>query len=378
MLLGASESQTPLLNFEEKNLVTLADVAQKAGVSSATASRALQESPNVRPVVANRVRAAARSLGYVPHGAARALVTKRTHAIGAIIPNLQNPVFAECIEALQQTVRSYGYSLLLANSMYDLDLEQSDAEKLIERGVDGLVLLGSEHHKSLFQTLKTHKIPYVNTWTWLTRSKHPCVGFDNFEAASMLTKYLIDIGHREFSVISSVNAYGSVFNDRTVMRLEGIKRKLGEHGITLAPDRQLSRPYSIGAGREALRHLMQSPNPPTAVMCGNDVLAFGAVFEANALGYKVPGDISICGFDDIELARQSIPPLTTVSVPAAEIGRLAGEYLIGRIMGSKAPPAGVQVDVKLIVRGSTAPPRRSPRNDLDRDEGEGLDGGLLQ
>ena len=334
--------------------VRLEDVARLADVSTATVSRALNDPKKVRPNLAQRVHDAIRELGYVPHGAARALASHRSHTIGAIVPTLDNAIFARGIGALQQRLSEDGYTLLLATSDYEFERELFQVEKLIERGIDGLMLIGEAHDKRLYDMLAAKKLPYVNTWVYNAESPHPCVGFHNRNAAYRIATYLIDIGHRRIGMIAGLCQY----NDRAAERVLGVRHALADRGLELAPRLLTEVPYDITEGRKALHTLLEQNDPPTAFICGNDVIAFGALFEALFLGKKVPAELSIVGFDDLDLARQIAPPLTTMHVPSLQMGRAAAEYLLARLAGEN-PAAATELEVGLIVRGTTAPPDTS-------------------
>ncbi len=244
-----------------------------------------------------------------------------------------------------------GYTLLLATSDYDPLKNQSAARRLIERGIDGMMLIGEQHHPSIFQMLDAKGLPYVVTWVYSPRSVRPCIGFSNHNAAYRMASYLVDVGHRRFGMIAGVTTN----NDRATERVAGVRAALAARGLVLAPEMLLERPYGIAEGRQALRILFEKENPPTAVICGNDVLAFGALFEARVLGIQVPKSLSIVGFDDLPLARHIDPPLTTMHVPSAEMGRRAADYLLARLR-AEMPPACTELEVGLIVRETTAPP----------------------
>ena len=333
--------------------VRLSDVAREAGVSTATVSRALNAPGKVRPELAERVHAAIRRLGYVPHGAARALASHRSQTMGAVVPTLDNAIFARGIQALQQRLSEDGYTLLLAMSEYDLAREVFQVGKLIERGIDGLMLIGEAHDPSLYALLDAKGLPYVNTWVFREASPHPCIGFRNNESAHRIASYLVDIGHRDIAMIAGISRH----NDRAAERIVGVRRALTERGLHLPDDMLIERRYDVGEGRQALRQLLGRPTPPTAVICGNDVIAFGALFEARALGVQVPHDLSIVGFDDLDLASQIDPPLTTMHVPSVRMGESAAEYLLARLAGEK-PSDATELEASLIIRGTTAPPRR--------------------
>lgn len=329
----------------------LSDVARLARVSTATVSRALTCPDKVKPATAARIRQAVQTLGYVAHGAARALASRRTRTIGAVIPTLDNAIFANTAHALQKTLDDAGYTLLLASHEFDADVEARVTQALVERGVDGLVLLGTTHHPSVLRMLDTHQIPYVLTWALDASGRHPCVGFDSRDAAVRITRHLIDLGHREFAMISGVTAG----NERAAARLEGVRQALAARGIALAPERVVEKPYTLTAGREGLREVLRGPPRPTAVICGNDVLAIGALAECHAQGFAVPLDISVTGFDDLEIAAVVTPALTTVHFPTADLGTYAAQHLLARLAG-KPFAMRTELPVELVVRASTAPP----------------------
>ena len=329
----------------------LSDVAELAQVSTATVSRALTCPGKVKPATAARIRQAVQALGYVAHGAARALASKRTHTIGAVIPTLDNAIFANTAHALQKTLDEAGYTLLIASHEFDAEVEARVTQALVERGVDGLVLLGATHHPSVLRMLDTQQIPYVLTWALDAAGRHPCVGFDNRAAAIRIANHLLELGHRDFAMISGI----TLGNERASERLEGVRQALSARGVSLAPGRVVEKPYTLSAGREGLREVLRGAPRPTAVVCGNDVLAIGALAECHAQGIAVPREISVTGFDDLEMAAVVTPALTTVHFPTAELGTYAAQHLLARLAG-KPFAARTELPVDLVVRASTAPP----------------------
>ena len=329
----------------------LSDVAELARVSTATVSRALTCPGKVKPATAARIRQAVQALGYVAHGAARALASKRTHTIGAVIPTLDNAIFANTAHALQQALDDAGYTLLIASHEFDAEVEARVTQALVERGVDGLVLLGATHHPSVLRMLDTQQIPYVLTWALDAAGRHPCVGFDNRAAANRIASHLLDLGHREFAMITGI----TTGNERAAERREGVRQALAARGIALAPGRVVEKSYTLSAGREGLREILRAAPRPTAVICGNDVLAIGALAECQAQGIAVPREISVTGFDDLEIAAVVTPALTTIHFPTAELGSYAAQHLLARLAG-KPFEMRTELPVELVVRGSTAPP----------------------
>lgn len=331
--------------------IRLEDVARLARVSTATVSRALSTPAKVKPATAARIEQAVQTLGYVAHGAARALASRRTQTIGAVIPTLDNAIFASTVYALQKALGEARYTLLLASHEFDAAVEMRATRTLIERGVDGVVLVGATHEPGVLELLESHRKPYVFTWALDASGRHPCVGFDNRAAAIRMTRHLLALGHREFAVISGLTAG----NERAGERLDGIREALAAAGIRLDPARVVERPYTLSAGRDGLREVLAASPRPTAVMCGNDVLAIGALAESQALGYAVPRELSITGFDDLEIASVVTPALTTVRFPTADLGTYAARHLLARLSGQPFEMR-TELPVALVVRASTAPP----------------------
>ncbi|HVL59142.1 MAG TPA: substrate-binding domain-containing protein [Burkholderiaceae bacterium] len=336
----------------------LVDVARAARVSTATVSRALSFPHKVHPDTLGRIQRTIRQVGYVPHGPARALALRRSHTIGAVVPSLANAIFANTTHALQKSLDQEGYTLLLGCHEYDLQVEARIARKLIERGVDGLILFGSQHERELWRLLDATRLPYVLTWALDPDGERPCVGFDSRDAGWRVAQYLLDLGHRRIGVVS----LPLDSNERHRERVAGVRDALAARGLSLPAERVIERRLTPIAGREAMRELLRARTRPTAVICCNDNLAIGAIAECHAQRLRVPADVSVCGFDDVEFAAMMTPALTTVFFPAAELGRFAAEHLLGRLAG-REPPRQQQLPVELIVRGSTAaPPRAAARS----------------
>ena len=330
--------------------VSLLDVAHRAACSTASVSRVLNQPDLVKPALRARVQEAMRELGYVPNSAARALRSRRTHIMGIVIPTLDYAIYARLVEGLQRRLLHHGYSLLVATSEYDLPAEEDRARLLIERGVEGLVLVGDTHHAELYEHLEAGGIPYVNTYVYRADGLHPCVGFDNRRVSAVVTRRLPSRGHRAFGVMSAPTAG----NDRASERVAGVRAMLEEHGLALGGDAVYERPYAIASGREGFRYLMQARVPPTAIVCGNDVLAIGALIEARAMGVRVPEQVSIVGFDNLEMAANVDPPLTTVDVPATEMGERAADFLAARV-AHESVLRSVPIEPTLIARRTTGP-----------------------
>jgi LacI family transcriptional regulator len=334
----------------------LRDVARAAGVSTATVSRVINNPTVVSEEVRERVIAVADRLGWVPDGVARALSTRRSGAIGAVFPTLTHGDFAQATAAIQSELQSRGYTLLLACCNYDLDQEYQQIRKFVERGVDGLVLVGQNHHAQLYNLLELKQVPFVNTFVYSPASHGTCIGPDNRKALYKMTSYLSDLGHQRFGVL----AQSTRNNDRAAARLDGIRDALAERGLAIRPQHFSVGEWTIAQGRAMFRKIMEHAPRPTAVLCGNAYLAIGAILESMALGISVPKDVSIAGYDDIELMSELPIRITTVKVNGNEVGRHAARFVMGSIEGN---PEDVvfEWDADIIVRDSSGPPPDSPQ-----------------
>ncbi len=326
--------------------VSLEDVARLSGVSTATVSRVLNGSATVRESRKEAVERACNELGYVINRAARTLASRKSMTIGAVVPTLAIETFSRPIDAFQKVIHRQGYTLLLANSGFDMDVELSEVNKLIEYGVDALMLVGHTHHPRLWERLEQHQIPYIQAFS--IDQLRPSVGYDNVQASRQIVAHLLDLKHRDFAVI-----FGSPpSNDRLSERLEGIHQGLNEAGLVLPTENCIDSAFTMNDARQAIFRLLDGPRPPTAVVCGNDLLAFGAMRAARERYLRIPNDISITGFNDYEYAEHLEHPLTTMRVDLAEIGRLAAGYLLSSLQGTHTEPLTC-VTPQLIIRGST-------------------------
>ncbi len=337
---------------ESTSRVRLTDVARLAGCAPATVSRVLNNPEKVSLEKRARIENALQELGYVRNYAARALRSQRSNMVGVLIPTLDYALYARMVGAAHSKFSEAGISTLIATYDYNLDTEVKEARLLLERGAEALMLVGDIHRPKLNDILDQFDVPHVCTYVSSPRSPHPTVGFDNAAAAAKLTQHLVHLGHRNIGVISGLTED----NDRTMERLKGIKLELLRNSIDLRESMIAECPYSISDGRKACALLLSRNDPePTAIVCGNDVLALGALVECNARGFKVPDDISIVGFDNLEFSMHSNPPLTTIDVPAEEMGIAAAAYILGNLSGETVSPHN-PVEVELILRGSSAPP----------------------
>lgn len=334
-----------------KSRPTLEDVAGRAGVSTATVSRVLNEPERVSAKTRSRVEAAVAHFDYTPHFGGRALASNRTNTVGAVIPTMENAIFARGLQALQEALAADGVTLVVATSNYDPEREAEQIRVLLGRGVDGLVLIGEARDPALYAMLQRRGVPFVLVWSWRPDCPWPCVGFDNRAAARAMAERVLDLGHRRVAMIAGVTRG----NDRAAARVDGVRDSMAARGLRLDKSNLIETPYHLEAGAQAAQRLLAATPRPTAIVCGNDVLAAGALTAVRGLGLKAPTDLSVTGFDDIDLAHVLDPSLTTVHVPHRRMGQAAAKLLL-RLRAQKGETTNVVFETTLVERGSLAPP----------------------
>jgi DNA-binding LacI/PurR family transcriptional regulator len=326
---------------------SIKDIARKAGVSHCTVSRALHHSPLINPVTAERIREIARRVGYVPNQVARSLVSKSTRTVGVVVTTIADPFIGEVVEGIEGAANEHGYSVILANSHGQPELEMKVVDGFSQRRVDGILVtasrVGAMHGKRLAGT----NVPIV-----LINNQHPgafaySVGIDNLTSTRQLVRHLVELGHRRIAYIGDRMGYQS-----------DEERFSGYQSVLKTVDRALvvRGDGKSEEGERAADKLLRLPDPPTAIFCYNDMTALGALRAASAQGLRVPEDVSIAGFDDLFVASYTTPPLTTVRQPKKEMGRRAMSILLELLAGEQ-PESLITLPGELIVRGSTAAPR---------------------
>lgn len=337
------------MDISDRPAPTVDDVALLAGVSTATVSRCLNAPNKVAKATREKVLSAVSELGYTPNFGARALAAKRTFTIGAVIPTMENAVFARGIEAFQKELSHHGYTLLIASSAYDPAQEEQQIRTLAARGVDGLLLIGYDRKTDVYDYIKRLGVPALVSWAFEQKAQIPTVGFNNHAAMYDLAAHAIGLGHRNIGIISAPQAQ----NDRARQRVNGVLSACKAAKADVQTD-LLECNYAIDAGALAFGQLMSRDTPPTLIMCGNDVLATGAVQQARKMALSVPRDVSITGFDDIELARICDPALTTVHVPHRDMGQQAALKMLSIIDG-KNKELHQELKTRLVMRDTLGP-----------------------
>lgn len=313
--------------------MSIRDVSNQAGVSPATVSRVFNTPEAVRPELRARVQAAAAALGYRPNANARSLRTQRTRALGVVLPTLLNPVFAECLQGIAQAAAAAGYSIVPFSTDYKVANEAHAANLLLARGVDALILCVANASRSkVLARLRSANAPYVLVYN--RHPRHPCISVDGQSAVTSLVERLHALGHRQILMVSGALAY----SDRAQQRYQGYLEGMAAAGLK---PQLLEVPFMQGATERMAEFLAARqviPDPPTAVVCSNDLLAIRCIRAAHLIGIHVPADLSVAGFDGIGLGQELTPALSTVVQPNTEIGRRTVELLV------QALSAGIRLE----------------------------------
>jgi len=339
-------------------MATIKDVAREASVSVATVSRVFSGAGVVREVTARRVRDVARALRYAPHGGARSLITRRTHTLGVLLPDLYGEFFSELIHGIDVTARREGYHILVSRS-WEGRTEIEEAMRAMKGRVDGLLLMSPDVDAESLGNIP-QGLPVVLLCTPAGGATVDSIMIDNFRGAREMVRHLISLGHRRIAIIK-----GAAGNYDAAERLRGYRAALRDAGIDL--DRALERDgdFTEAGGYAAAAELLSMTPRPAAIFAANDSMAIGALSALRESGVRVPDEIAVGGFDDIPLARYMDPPLSSVRVAIADIGALGVEALLDSIMHKNGRgPQKKRVSTELVVRRSTGAPyaERPPPN----------------
>ncbi len=326
------------------------DVALRAGVSGATVSRYFNNPEVVRPDTRVRIDKAARELGYIRDRIAGALHGKMSGSVGLIVPTVDHAIFSELIEAFSERLHQHDRTMLIASHNYDLEREVGIVRSLLERRIDAIALVGRDHSIAAIEMLKVRGIPVVSLWNAVGVQGIPSIGTDNCQVAVVVTEHLIELGHRQIALLFP----DTKFNDRARDRKSGAMQTLQTAGIGVPEHWNLPCPYDMATAKAVAIKLLES-DPPTAFICGNDIIAHGVIHAATRLGVNVPRDLSVVGIGDFRGSSAIEPPLTTVRLPAKRIGQLAAEALIDKISLRNVSLLPDQIlPTELMLRESTA------------------------
>jgi DNA-binding LacI/PurR family transcriptional regulator len=334
---------------------SIKDIARKANVSFSTVSRALQNSPLISRRTAEKIQKIARESGYRASAVARGLVTQKTKTIGVVVTSIADPFVSEVVDGIEECCNDHGYSVILANSNADPDRERKVVQAFYERRVDGIVVTSSRVGALYIPLLSEMRVPIV-----LVNNQHPgefvhSVMIENVQGSLEATNHLIQLGHRRIAYL------GDRFGHQSdTERFSGYRRALDGAALPFVPELVVHGDGKSEKAIAATESLLRLKEPPTAIFCYNDMTALGVLRALHAHGLVVPTDISVVGFDDLFIASYTNPPLTTVRQPRRRMGLLAMESLL-HLMSGQNPSQAITVAAELVIRESSAPPRKSPK-----------------
>jgi LacI family transcriptional regulator len=324
-------------------------VAERAGVSISTVSHVINNTRTVSQDVRRRVQEVIDEMRYIPSAVARSLKNDQTHTIGVLVPNSSNPYFAELIRWIEEAAFQRGYNIILCNAHGDAHKQAAYLRLLMEKRIDGLVLVasGADDERDL---LRRHEsVPIVQLERALPGLDADLVLAGQEEGAWQATRHLIELGHRAIACVS-----GPADLPRARERVGGFLRAMEEAGLAVAQDHIVHDEFTSAGGHAAFTRLLAAPQPPSAVFVTSDLMALGGLCAAGELGVRVPQQLSVVGYDDIGGAVYASPPLTTIAPPKRDMAKLAIEQLIDRIKRRTGPLRSTALDSRMVVRASTA------------------------
>ncbi|ALI55322.1 transcriptional regulator, LacI family [Celeribacter marinus] len=329
-----------------KRQVTMAAVGRLAGVSQVTVSRALSHPDKVSAQTLLRINDAIKVTGFVPNALAGALASKKSNLISALIPSLTNIVYATFITAFSEKLREHGYQILLSETGFEPEAEEALVATHLSRRPDAILLTGIHHSARARQMLLGAGIPIVEVWDITDSPVDMCVGFDHVEAGRRAAEFLFEQGNTRAATITAKD-------ERAVRRQSAFANRFEYLSKGHVAESNTGGPASIRAGRDALSDLIENHGLTSgAVFCSSDLLAQGALIEAQARGIPVPQGISIMGFGDQDFARDVEPSLTTVAIDRTRLGHVTAEALLARINGTQRPKSVTDIGFEIVRRTS--------------------------
>jgi LacI family transcriptional regulator len=335
--------------------IDIRTVAASAKVSVATVSRVINNIANVDPVLSKRVWEAISKLGYIPNNQARALVSGRSRLLGVIISDITNPFFPELIQGFEEEAVAAGYETLVGSTGYDLRRMEVCVQRMLERKVDGVAVMTFGIEEPLLERFALKKIPMVFIDVAPEKKGFSAIHIDYDHGIHEAVQHLAVLGHRRIAFIAGPTGLHSA-----QAREKAFRSAVASIGLELPPEYVYVGDYTTEGGSRGAEHILKLDQPPTAIVCSNDMTAIGAMHAASRLGMKIPDDLSLVGFDDIGIARYMLPPLTTVRMSGREIATSAVRTLIASLKGEESDKAPYEiVRTRLVVRQSTSIPKGS-------------------
>lgn len=328
--------------------VTMQDIARGLNVSVVTVSKVLRNKGKISVATRQRVLRRAKKLNYQTNWIARSLVTRRTFTIGLLLPDFTHPFFAEIAKAIAETVRPHGYHVIISYFEENPQLEKSEAESLLARQVDGLILASAQSGAGAFEHIQKRNTPFVLIDRPIAGVRASFVGVDNQAIGQLATTHLI-----ERACLRIAHLRGPGLGIATG-RMEGYRRTLAKHGLGVLPGYIVDAGYQDETGHEAMRKLLRATPGPDGVFCYNDPVAIGAMRAIAEAGLRVPDDIAVAGAGNVHYSDFLAVPLTTVDQGTFEIGKRAADLLLERIASKrKLRPKKILIEPRLVMRQST-------------------------
>jgi len=329
--------------------LTMKDIAERAGVSVATVSRVLNKTKPVSSELKKKVLDIVKETGYKPNALARSLIKQRTGTIGVIIPDMDNETFADLIKGIELITDKNDYVILVTNTMGEVKKELEMFNLFEEKRLDGIIFSGVSLTEKHIEFFEKYKIPTVVVGQTFNKLDFPSVTIDNFQASFDITEYLIDLGHENIGMIR-----GPLYDIQAGKeRLLGYKTALRENDYLVNKDYIIQGDFTINSGYKAMEEIWRNEIKPTAIFSASDKMAIGALNYCLDHGLKVPEDVSIAGFDDMELATAVRPALTTIHQDQVEKGIKTAEILLDLIEKEGKESYNIQLPYTLIERDST-------------------------
>lgn len=331
--------------------MNIQEVAKRAGVSNATASRALNRVPTVHPRLAKKVWRAASELGYYPNTLARGLVSGRTRILGLIVSDITNPFFPEIIQSFENAAVENSYEILLVSTQHDFERMETSVRRMFERRVEGVAVFTSGIEEQLLCQFQFRNVPLVLVDASSSLPRSVNLRIDYRHGIRQAVQHLAALRHESIAFIT-----GPLRLYSAVTRKNAFEDALREIGMHVDPQLVIDGDHTLEGGMRAFRALLEKRLRPTAVMCSNDISAIGVIREAYGRGIRVPEELSVIGFDDVHMAQFIVPPLTTVRISQGEMGRLAFEALLAELEREQPSENSKEyvLSTDLVLRASTA------------------------
>lgn len=329
-------------------IVTIREVAKRAEVSISTVSRVINNSAPVNQPIRGRVLQAIEALGYTPDKSAQVLKKQKTGIIGVIIPDISNPFFSLMVRGVEKAARSYGYSVIICDTNNELEIENDAINTLVYERVEGVVLTSNQQKNDKITRLLKRNIPIVAADRRLKSTQVSSVLIDGMQDSKLLICYLLELGYQNISFLAGPD-YVTTAQDR----LQGFRQTMEAHNLPAPSIHSQLSDYTFESGYQAMKDILKSRSLPEAIVAANDLMAIGALRALEQQQIKIPQDIGLAGFDHIPLSDWIKPRLTTVDIPAYDIGWQAMELLINVIINKEAPHQKIISSSKLVKAEST-------------------------